>query len=576
MKRFIEGEDRTQSTLFPASLDDYVDEDNPVRIVDAFVDALNLGELGFEGVVPEATGRPSYHPSVLLKIYVYGYLNRIASSRRLEKETQRNIEMMWLTGRLMPDFKTIANFRKENAKALRGVCREFVVLCRNLDLFSDGLVAIDSSKFKAVNNRDRNFTVAKMKRRLEQIEKSIDRYMTAMDTADRQEPEIAEARKERLAEKIEILKEQTKKLKALEAEMLEAEDKQLSLTDPDARSMMTSGRGTGMVGYNVQASVDARHHLIIDHEITQTGLDNGQLEDMATRAKAVIGTDKLTVVADRGYFEGEQLRACDEAGITTFVPKPQTSASKAKGRFGKQDFVYLPDEDAYRCPAGEKLNRRFWCYQSGKAYQCYATTACPTCRLQVQCTPGPPWRRIRRWEHEAVLEAAQRRLDLDPEKMAVRRCTAEHPFGTLKSWMGATHFLTRTKDKVNAEMSLYVLAYNIKRMIKILGIKPLLEAIRAHGEPLYRLWRAVIDWIYRSRRLVAIASVTRTSNAFSSLHHLLAKNTASNRLLTRAGSTSAPRGHRPHVPNGGSASRAASRKSKNVSSGSISAWSAAE
>jgi transposase len=511
VKRFIEGDDRTQNTLFPASLDEYVDEDNPVRVVDAFVDALDLEGLGFRGVVPEATGRPSYHPSVLLKIYVYGYLNRIASSRRLEKETQRNIEMMWLTGRLMPDFKTIANFRKENPKALRGVCREFVVLCRNLDLFSDALVAIDSSKFKAVNNRDRNFTVAKMKRRLEQIEKSIDRYMAAMDTADRQEPEIAKARKARLGEKIEILKEQTKKLKALEGKMLEAEDKQLSLTDPDARSMMTSGRGTGMVGYNVQATVDAKHHLILDHQTTQTGLDNGQLADMATRAKDLIGTDDLTVVADRGYFEGEQIRSCDEAGITTFVPKPLTSGSKAKGRFGKQDFVYLANEDAYRCPAGEKLNRRFWCYQHDKAYQCYATTACPTCHLQAQCTTGPPWRRIRRWEHEAVVEAAQRRLDLDPEKMAVRRCTAEHPFGTLKSWMGATHFLTRTKDRVNAEMSLFVLAYNIKRMIKILGMKPLLEAIRAHGEVLVAFFAADMASIGRSRRLFVAMTVIPTS-----------------------------------------------------------------
>ena len=511
MKRFIEGDDRTQSTLFPASLDEYVDEDNLVRVIDAFVDALDLGELGFKGVVPEATGRPSYHPSALLKIYVYGYLNRIASSRRLERETQRNVEMMWLTGRLMPDFKTIANFRKENAKALRGVCRAFVVLCRNLDLFADGLVAIDSSKFKAVNNRDRNFTVAKMKRRLEQIEKSIDRYMAMMDTADRQEPEIAEARKARLGDKIKTLKEQIKKLKQFEAQMLEAEDKQLSLTDPDARSMMTSGRGTGMVSYNVQATVDAKHHLIIDHEVTQTGLDNGQLSEMATRAKEVIGTGDLTVVADRGYFEGGQMRACDEAGITTFVPKPQTSGSKAKGRFGKQDFVYLPDENAYRCPAGEKLIWHCSVVENGKTLHVYWTTACDACPLKAQCTTGKE-RRIKRWEHEAVLEAAQRRLDLDPEKMAVRRCTAEHPFGTLKSWMGATHFLTRTKDRVNAEMSLYVLAYNIKRMINIFGIKPLLEAIRAYGEALAVFLKAAMVSIRRSQRFFIAMTVIRTSS----------------------------------------------------------------
>jgi len=516
VKRFIEGDERTQRTLFPASLDEYVDDENIVHVIDAFVDALDLGDLGFKGVVPEATGRPSYHPSVLLKIYVYGYLNRIASSRRLERETQRNIEMMWLTGRLMPDFKTIANFRKVNAKALRAVCREFVVLCRNLGLFADALVAIDSSKFKAVNNRDRNFTVAKMKRRLEQIEKSIDRYMAAMDTADLQEPEVTEARKARLSEKIKGLKEQMEKLKALEAEMLATEDKQLSLTDPDARSMMTSGRGTGMVGYNVQVSTDAKHHLIVDHEVTNTGLDCNQLSKMAKSAKEAIGADALTVVADRGYFEGEQIRACDEAGIATFVPKRLTSGSKAKGRFGKQDFVYLPEEDVYRCPAGEKLTRRHRSHQSGKTVDRYWTTACTACPLKEQCTTGKE-RRITRWEHEAVLEAAQRRLDLDPEKMAVRRCTAEHPFGTLKSWMGATHFLTRTIERVSAEMGLHVLAYNMKRTIKILGIGPLLEAIRAYGEALKAFLKVVAASIDRSRQCFVVMAVIRLKYACGAL-----------------------------------------------------------
>ncbi len=379
--------------------------------------------------------------------------------------------MMWLTGRLMLDFKTITNFRKENSEALRGVCREFVVLCRNLDLFADGLVAIDSSKFKAVNNRDLNFTVAKMKRRLEQ----------------------------------------TEKLKQFEAQMPEVEDKQLSLTDPDARSMMTSGRGTGMVGYNVQATVDATHHLIIDHEITQTGLDSGQLSEMATRAKDIIGADDLTVVADRGYFDGEQLRACDEASITTFVPKPQTSGSKAKGLFGKQDFVYLPDEDAYRCPAGETLTWHCHANERGKTFSFYWTTACAACPLKEQCTTSK-MRRIKRWEHEAVVEAAPRRLDLDPEKMAVRRCTAEHPFGTLKSWMGATHFLTRTKERVGAEMSLYVLAYNIKRIIKILDIKPLLEAIRTHREALAAFFAADMASMSRLRLLFIAMTAISASN----------------------------------------------------------------
>jgi hypothetical protein len=277
--------------------------------------------------------------------------------------------------------------------------------------------------------------------------------------------------------------------------------------------MMTSGRGTGMVGYNVQASVDAKHHLIVDHEVTNTGLDTDQLSKMAKNAKEAIGADDLTVVADRGYFNGEQIRACDDADITTFVPKPLRGSSKAKGRFGKQDFVYLPDKDVYRCPAGEFMNRRFQCYQDGKTFHCYATTACATCHLQAKCTTGPPWRRIRRWEHEAVLDEAQRRLDLDPEKMAVRRCTAEHPFGTLKSWMGATHFLTRTMERVSAEMSLHVLAYNMKRMIKIMGIGQLLKAIRAHEEALAAILCKAMTSMRRIGRFLDLIIVTAPKNA---------------------------------------------------------------
>jgi len=306
MKRFIEGEARTQSALLPASLDDYVVEDNPVRVIDVFVDELDLRELGFEGVAPLETGRPAYHPSTLLKLYLYGYLNRVQSSRRLERETQCNLEAMWLTGRLMPDFKTIASFRKDNGKAIRSVCRQFVMLCRELELFSQEVVAIDGSKFKAVNNRDRNFTSAKMQRRLQQIEESIDRYLSQLDTADRQEPSEGQAKKRtRLQDKIAILKQQMQKLKALEVRMLEAPDKQISLTDPDARSMATSGKGTGIVGYNVQTAVEPKHHLIVTHEVTNVGNDRGQLSTLAQSARDAIGVEALTVVADRGYFDGE-------------------------------------------------------------------------------------------------------------------------------------------------------------------------------------------------------------------------------------------------------------------------------
>ena len=351
MKRFVEGEDRRQGVLLPEFLDDYVSEENPVRAIDVFVEALDLGALGFEGVVPEATGRPGYHPGVLLKIYVYGYINQVASSRRLEREAQRNVELMWLTGRLAPDFKTIADFRKDNGPAIRATCRRFVDLCRRLELFTHAVAAIDGSKFKAVNARDRNFTKAKLKKRLEQVEASIERYMAALETADRQEGEVAQAKSGRLKDKIAQLHEQMAAFRAMEPIVEAAPDQQLSLSDADARSMATSGRGSGMVGYNIQTAVDAKHHLIVAHEVTNVGNDRGQLSNMASQAKDAMGVDALDVLADRGYFKGEEVLACAPLGVTPYVPRPLTSGAKAKGRFGKPDFIYIVENDVY---VGEK------------------------------------------------------------------------------------------------------------------------------------------------------------------------------------------------------------------------------
>lgn len=477
MGRFVEGEDRSQSTLLPERLDDYVTEDNPVRVVDVFVDNLDLATLGFDRVVAQVTGRPGYHPATLLKIYIYGYLNRVQSSRRLEREAQRNIELMWLTGRLAPDFKTIADFRKDNGAAIRKVCREFVVLCRRLDLFSQALVAIDGSKFKAVNNRDRNYTRAKVQRRLEQIEASVTRYLSELDSADRQgTAHVAEARTVRLREKVEKLQSEMQRVKVLAQEVEAAPDQQISLTDPDARSMMT--RGTGTVGYNVQTAVDALHHLIVDHQVTNVGSDRGQLAEMAQRARTTMQAEHLEVVADRGYFSGEEIVACADAGITAYVPRPQTSNNQAKGLFGKRDFIYVPESDAYRCPAGQSLIWRFTTVEKGMTLHCYWSSACKACPLKAQCTPAPE-RRVKRWEHEGVLETMQQQLDHDPDKMRIRRQTVEHPFGTLKAWMGSTHFQMRTLNHVSTEMSLHVLAYNLKRVMRILGIAPLVRAMCA-------------------------------------------------------------------------------------------------
>ena len=479
MGRFVEGKDRHQGVLLPEYLDEYVSEDNPVRVIDVFVDELDLKALGFAGVVPEATGRPGYHPALLLKIYVYGYINQIASSRRLEREAQRNVEMMWLAQRLAPDFKTIADFRRDNGPAIRAACRQFIALCRRLDLFAHAVAAIDGSKFKAVNTRDKNFTRASIQRRMEQVEASIERYMSALETADRHEGELAQAKSVRLKEKIAAPREQMKDFQALEVQVHAAPDQQMSLTDPDARAMATNGKGTGMVGYNVQAAVDARHHLIVAHEVTNVGHDRDQLASMGAQTKAEMGVETLDVLADRGYFSGKEVLACETLGVTPYVPRPLTSSAKADGRFGKQDFVYIPEQDSYRCPAGELLSRRMTTIEKGQTLHRYWNlSSCRTCPLKAQCTPSKE-RRITRWEHEAVIEAMQARLERMPKAMRIRRATVEHVFGTLKAWMGATHFQTRTLEKVRTEMSLHVLAYNLKRVIAILGVQPLMAAIRA-------------------------------------------------------------------------------------------------
>jgi hypothetical protein len=388
------------------------------------------------------------------------------------------VELIWLTGKLMPDFKTIADFRKDNGLAIRAVCREFIVLCRRLELFAEAIVAIDGSKFKAVNNRDKNFTDRKLKARMEQLEESIGHYLAELDRADREPTAVSEDKVSRLKDKIAGMKAHIERLNEIGAQMQQAPDGQVSLTDPDARSMATSGRGTGIVGYNVQTAVDAKRHLIVAHEVTNLGHDRSQLGSMAKQARSATGQEHLTVLADRGYFSGEQILECDKAGISALVPKPLTSNSKAEGRFDKRDFIYVPEADEYRCPAGQRATHRFTSIENGLKLHRYWSSACPRCPIKAQCTPSE-YRRITRWEHEHVLDAMQRRLDRTPEASKLRRQTAEHPFATLKAWMGSTHFLTKTLPRVSTEMSLHVLAYNLKRVMQILGVQPLMRAIVA-------------------------------------------------------------------------------------------------
>src|SRR6266508_2637694 len=476
MRRFVEGVDRGQTTLFPECLEDWIDEGNPVRVIDAFVEKLDLSGLGFDGVAPEATGRPSYHPSGLLKLYIYGYLNRVQSSRRLEREAGRNVEVMWLTCRLIPDHKTIADFRKDSGPAIKQVCVQFIELCRQMGLLATASIAIDGSKFKAVNTRDKNFTRGKVERRRAQLEKSVACYLAQLDTADLQEPsEELAAKTAHLKEKLVKLESEMQRLAAMEKLMLASPDQQISLTDPDSRSMATSGRGSGVVGYNVQVAVDTEHHLIITHEVTNVGSDRAQLARMAKETKATLERTSLDAIADRGYFSSEEILKCAKADITVTLPKPMTSNPK---RFGKQDFRYVAEEDVYICPAGERLAYSFTTQEHGLVLRRYLTNVCQSCTIKHRCTTAKE-RRITRWEHEHILEAVQRRLDEHPEKMRQRRETVEHPFGTIKARMGATHFLMKTLPRVASEMALHVLAYNMTRVMSIMGVRPLLAAIRA-------------------------------------------------------------------------------------------------
>jgi transposase len=480
MSRFVEGEDRRQPLLLPSCLDDYIAADNAARVVEVFVDELELGSLGFAGVEPAFTGRPAYHPATMLKLYIYGYLNRVQSSRRLEREAQRNVELMWLTGKLAPDHKTIANFRKDNGAAIQAACSQFVLLCRELGLFSQAVAAIDSSRFRAANNSDRNFTPTKLKRRIEQVEASIAGYLRDLDIADLHEGNADEVRITKLKDKIDHLRARMRRLKEMELAVAASPDHQVSLTDPDARAMATSANGSGIIGYNVQSAVDAEHHLIVAHEVTTTGSDRQQLAKMSRMTQAAMGVTELEVLADRGYFSGEEILACEALGVTPYVPKPLTSGAKADGRFGKQDFTYLADQNAYRCPSGALLPHHMTTVEKGQVLHRYWDRAsCQTCALKPQCTPSIE-RRVTRWEHEAVIEAMQRRMDLAPESpMKLRRRTVEHPFGTIKAWMGATHFQMRRLKNVRTEISLHILAYNLKRVTQILGVQPLITAMRA-------------------------------------------------------------------------------------------------
>lgn len=475
---FVQGIHRHQMVMFPELLDDYIADDNPVRFIDGFVDSLDLQALGFEHAVPKETGRPPYNPGDLLKLYVYGYLNRIRSSRKLEAEANRNVEVMWLLGKLAPDFKTIADFRRDNGEPIRAVCREFTLLCRSLELFGGELVAIDGSKFKAVNSRERNFTKRKLKALAKRVDSKIERYLQELDENDAQETDSKKLTKEELQEKIEWLKRRKGVYDELQQQMDESGESQISLTDPDARSMtLGSNRGTE-VGYNVQISVDAKHKLIVDHEVTNECNDMKQLSSMAIRAKEMLEVESLEVVADGGYYNGEEIRDCTEVAIVPYIPQASSSSSKRVGLYTKEDFHYDPENDCYWCPTGEALRySRSGTNKHGRKMRYYVPTRCKECAVKHKCTRDKRGRRIQRWEDEELLEEMAHRLRAEPDKIKQRKLVVEHPFGTIKHSMDQGYFLTRRLCNVRAEMSLTMLAYNIKRALTLKGTQELTTAL---------------------------------------------------------------------------------------------------
>jgi transposase len=471
---YIEGESREQRVLFPEVLDDYISEDNVVRFIDVFVDGLEMEELGFNRSAPQETGRPPYDPRDLLRLYIYGYVNRIRTGRTLERECRRNVELMWLMRKLRPDFKTIADFRKDNREAFKGVFRQFVLLCKGLGLVGGELVAVDGSKFKAVNSGQRNFTEKKLKRRLQELDQKVERYLDEMDRTDRSEKASGND-KEELKEKIEKLKERKGRYEELLKELGASGQSQVSLTDPESRAMALTPRGE--VSYNVQTAVDQKHHLIVDQDVTNEGLDNHQLFTMAQKAQQMLGQNEFQVVADMGYYNHEELKRCEEAGITTYVSKPLVSKNTARGLFGKEKFVYEADGDCYRCPAKERLDFRFETQEGDKKFRYYWTKACPGCALKAQCTTDPRFHRIKRWEHEGVLERIEQRVKSNSAILKLRKQLVEHPFGTIKFWNDQRHFLMRGLEKVKAEFSLSTLAYDIKRALNIVGVRGLIAAL---------------------------------------------------------------------------------------------------
>ena len=476
---YIKGINRKQAIIFPEVVDDYIEEDNPVQFIDAFVDNLDLKALGFKYSDTKDTGRPPYNPADMLKLYLYGYLNRIRSSRRLEKESKRNIELMWLLRRLTPDFKTIADFRKDNKEAIKKVCKEFIFLCKNLDLFGCELVAIDGSKFKAMNSKKRNFNDKKLIKKIKDIEDKIEEYMKELDENDREEKEVFTPDTEKLRKKIEEFKERKGEYDKLLEGLKESGETQVSLTDSDARAMVNN-QGIE-VSYNVQWTVDDKHKLIIDYEVTNDTEDYNHLSDMGKRAKEVLGIEEIEVLADKGYYNAKEIKECVDNGITPYVPEPERRVSKEidipKPEFKKDKFQYDKEKDLYMCPEGTELTYKNTAMHHGKRMMIYKSRECISCKMMGLCTRNKYGRIIYRWEHEDILEDMRGRVIREKEKVKMRNMIIEHIFRTMKRGFNQGYMLMKGKEKVGGEMALTVLAYNITRVLNIVGLDRLMREV---------------------------------------------------------------------------------------------------
>ena len=473
---YITGTARHQVLLLPERIEDYVSPENPVRFLDAFVATRELRALSFVHAATAPTGRPPYDPADLLRLYLYGYVHRIRSSRLLEKECHRNVEVIGLLRQLRPDFKTIADFRKDNRRQLLGVSREFIGLCHQMKLFGAQLVGIDSTKLSAVNSKDANFNEKKLEELLARAEARLQEYLKELDEADAAEPQNTAPTRVELEQKIAALLEKKDWHQELLSELKTSGDTQVSISDEDARRMR-SGGGASVVGYNAQAAVDEKHKLIVAAEVTNQETDVNQLSDMALAAKENLGADRLEVVADSSYSNTSEVVRCEQAGISPYVPKADTSANTARGLYGKSQFLYDAHKDVYICPAGAQLTYRFSTEEKDRELRYYRARNCRSCPLKAHCTRNQGNRTITREADEGVMEAMAARLKAQPQKYALRKQLCEHPFGTIKRWFGYSYFLVKGLEKVRCEWSLMTLAYNFKRVLKLMSFAQLMAAL---------------------------------------------------------------------------------------------------